>query len=366
MSAMMRATAGCGWLGRSVGAAGGAGLLVMLLTGVALAAETVPSAPGPDSPQPVEAQQPDPHGGGVWFAEVNGHGIGALEFEQAILTAQRQKFYHGKPPEAEVLALYREVADQLIDRVLLAEEAKRRGLQADEAAIAAQVSTYDTRYGGNANWKANRAALLPGLTEKLREQDVLRQLEAAVRVLPAPTEAEGRAYFEAHPDLFTEPEKVNLSAILLRVDPSSPNSVWEKAREEAAAIRRRILAGAEFAEQARLHSADASADRGGEMGYVHRGMLPEGMQKYVDALQPSQLSEPIDVLEGVALVYLADRQHPRKMEFAKVAERAKDLYARERSEKVWADFIAELRGKASIRTNAQRYPFLNTRDAQGR
>ena len=56
-----------------------------------------------------------------------------------------------------------------------------------------------------------------------------------MRKVPEPTEAQARAYYDAHKDLFVEPEKLRLSVILLKVDPSAPKAAWDKARDEAAA-----------------------------------------------------------------------------------------------------------------------------------
>src|SRR5690242_1795588 len=69
------------------------------------------------------------------FARVGDAVITQQEFDAAFAQASRSKFYHGKPPEAEVAALQREVGRNLADQVLLVKEAKRRNLKADDAAV---------------------------------------------------------------------------------------------------------------------------------------------------------------------------------------------------------------------------------------
>ena len=299
------------------------------------------------------------------FAEVNGQIISAGEYESTFMTMARQKFYHGKPPEAQIQALRLEVADRLINRVLLLNEVKRREIKPDEKAIEIALAEYDKRYGNSPGWQQNRATLLPGLSEKLREQQLLERIESDARAIPAPSPAEVRAYYDAHNDLFTEPEKLHLSVILLKVDPSSPASAWDKAEEEAAAIRRRIEAGADFGALARLHSGDASAEKDGDMGYIHRGMLPEAMHEKVDKMKSGDLSTPIRVLEGYALLRLHDRREPKLRAFEEVSGRAKDLLQRERSESAWKEFVAKLRASASIRIDTERFPFLKAAPANG-
>ena len=291
------------------------------------------------------------------FAVVAGTSISTAEYDALWTTVQRQKFYHRKAPEAEVAQVRREVGDQIINRVLLTSEVARRGVAPDGAKVQAQLAEYEQRYQGTPSWPKIKAERLPALTRELERQSALERLSAEVRQVTAPDERTARSYYEGHPELFTEPEQLRFSVILLKVDPSSRKPVWDKAREEATAIRERIARGADFAEMARLHSSDSSAERGGDVGYVHRGMLPEGLADKLTALAPGQVSDPHVVLEGVTLLRFVDRKAPRLREFAQVRERAGQLWAREESERRWSAFLAGLRKEASVTVvDATRYP----------
>ena len=295
------------------------------------------------------------------FATVGTKVISAAEYDAAYAVAQRNRFYHRKAPDAEVQALRREVGDQLINRILLTEEAARRNIEPDRKAIDAQVENYERRYGASPQWPRMKAEMLPALTAELEKRSRLDRLEAQIRDVPAPSEAVLRKFYAEHKDKFTEPEQVKISVILLKVDPSSPKAAWEQAREEAAAIRERLLRGAEFAELARLHSADGSADKGGDMGYLHRGMLPEPVQEAVDKLAPGSISAAITVLEGVALLRVDDRRAARQREFEDVRERAEQLWQREAADAAWTDFLARLRSATAVQVvDASRYPEVST------
>ena len=283
------------------------------------------------------------------FATVNGRPIAMQDFESTFVATIRQKFYHGKIPEGQVEVVRKEVADRLIVRLLLQDEVERRGIVPEIARIDEAIAAYYARYAGSPMWQQNRERLLPGLREQLGQQNSLEQLERAVRAVPVPAEDETKAFYSANPQLFTEPEKLRLSVILLKVDPSSPKLAWDKAREEAEAILSRIRGGAGFDELARLHSADASSAKGGDMGYLHRGMLPDVLQEKIDQFQLGAVSEPLTLLEGIALFRLADKVAANQRSFDDVAGRARDLLRREREDKAWNDFIASLRGKADIR-----------------
>ena len=307
----------------------------------------------------ISAAQSNPQtASGPVFATVSGKVISAMEYETAVNAAARQKFYHGKPPEAEVDALFREVGDRLIERILITDEAARRRIKPDARKVDEAIAGYEARYKNSEQWKQNRERLLPGLRERLEQQDVVEQLEASIRKQDKPPQADVRAYYDSHPALFTEPEKLHLAVILLKVDPSSPKLVWDKAEEEAQQIATRLKKGANFAELAKLHSGDGSAEKGGDLGYLHRGMLPEALQDKIDDLKSGTVSEPIRVLEGIGLFRMIDRKPDQKRAFADVAERASDLLMRERSDNAWKSFVAGLRKQARVEIDTKRYPKL--------
>lgn len=294
--------------------------------------------------------------GGDVFAVVGDHVVTLGEYQSALAAGMRQKFYHAKPLEAEVVQYQREIGDQLIDRVLLLGEAKRRGIEPDRGKIDATVSGYEERYKANAQWRANREKLLPGLIEQLERQSVLERFEKQIKALPAPGEAQVRAYYEKNQGLFTEPEQVRLSLILLKVDPSSPRVVWEKAAEEGDRIYQRLQKGADFAETARMQSADPSSANGGDLGYLHRGMLSSKLQDdVVDTLKPGMIAPPLRTLEGIAIVRLADRKPPALRGFADVRPRAEELWLREQGDLAWKALIAELRSKTRISVDESRF-----------
>lgn len=289
------------------------------------------------------------------FAKVGDVVITQQDYDAALAAAARRKFYHGKPPEGGIAALQREVGDALVTNALLLREARRRGLKPDDAAIRQTLQQYEQRYRDSKQWQQTRAQLLPSLTRRLQEENLLSKLENAVRNVPPPDMQQVREYYAAHPDKFTEPEQLRLSVILLKVDPSSSPVVWEKAREEAQELVKRLRTGADFAELARMRSGDASAEKGGDLGYLHRGMLPEAAQQTVDKLKPGDVSDPIKLLEGVAVFHLGDRKLPKLNGFDAVKERARDLWLREQGEGAWTSLNARLKKETPVRVDESRY-----------
>ena len=202
---------------------------------------------------------------------------------------------------------------------------------------------------------ANREKMLASVTPALESESVMERFEKIVRTVPEPSEAAARAYYDKHKDLFVEPEQVKMSVILFKVDPSSRQEVWNGAHAEAKAVHQKLVAGADFGELARLHSGDRSAARGGEMEYVHRGMLPEALHGAVDKMVPGNISEPVQLLEGVAILRLDGRRPAAQRAFDQVKARAAELWKRAEADARWAALIADLRRNTKIRIDESQY-----------
>ena len=257
------------------------------------------------------------------FAEVNGTQVTVDQSAQALRNVARQTFYHGSPPEKQLREFQREVADELIERLLLQQEGIRRGLcePPDRAAL-------NDLEAGEACREALRKAV-----------------DATVE---APSETELQAFYRANTEAFTEPARRKVSLILLGVDPAAGQPAWAAARDKAEDLRERIEDGADFAELARRHSTAPSAENGGEMGYLHRGMLGQPIDEALADMEPGELAGPVALLEGFAIVRLDALEPSRQRPLAEVRERAVALWQREERARRWAALVEQLRNDAQI------------------
>lgn len=325
-------------------------------------AKAAPVAPAPAKVNPVApaasaaaAPLPPSVRAALPFAHVGDTVVSGADYQRALAVAMRKKYYHAKPPEAEYAQFQREVGEQVVDRVLLLAEARRRGVQPDREKIDATVAGYEDQYKASPNWATNREKMLAAVVPQLETESLLDRLERIVRQVPAPAEEVARAYYEQHKDLFVEPEQLKVSVIVLRVDPSSPKAAWTSAQAEADVIYRKLQAGANFGDLARLHSGDRSAARGGEMDYAHRGMLPEAVHSVVDKLVVGVVAEPVRLLEGYVLLRLDGRRKAEQRTFEQVRVRAGELWQRDEADARWKSLLAELRKATPVRVDESHY-----------
>ena len=111
------------------------------------------------------------------------------------------------------------------------------------------------------------------------------------------------AYYEAHALDFMAPELRKLRQIFLKGAESD---------ELAQELYRRLQEGEDFGELARAHSQDElSRDRGGEVGWVATGDLPEDLGALVFSLDPGKVSEPIKTDRGVYVLDVLELEPSR-------------------------------------------------------
>lgn len=290
------------------------------------------------------------------FAVIGADSISREEFQAALHEGMRRTFFHGAPQPEQLAAYRREVTQRLIDRVLLRQEIKRRHLVADAAVVDAGLLKIEQRLGRSPEWQRDRERALPLLRMRLEEENTLAQLEAQVRQAvgqgAGPGMAEIRKYYQDHPEQFTTPERVRVSLILLKVEPSASAQTWQAAEREATQLVSKLHSGADFAALARLHSADTSAAKGGDLGYIHRGMLAAEAQQVLDKMvSVGEVSAPVMLLQGVAILRLDERIAPVLNAMSVAEPRARELLMREQADAAWKGLLEGLRARTPILIN---------------
>ena len=289
------------------------------------------------------------------FATVGNTVITWQDYRNAYASEASNKFYHAKPTDAALAAFQREVGENLVANALLVQEAKRRKLKPDNTAVDQELQKYEQHFANDPKWPDARHRVLPIITKRLQNDNIRGELKKLVRNVPTPSTKQLRQYYDAHPEKFTAPPQNRVSVILIRVDPSSTEEEWNKATEEAEGLVKRLRAGEDFAALARDYSGDATAEEGGDMGYLHSGMLPGLPEATVGKLQPGETSNPVKLLEGMAIFRLADRIQPELSSFETSQQRIRELWLSEQSDIAWNTLIAKLRKNTPIHVDESRF-----------
>ena len=280
------------------------------------------------------------------YAIIDGEQISETDFEAYFHHYVRQKVYHA-PSDDRLPELRAEALEALVTQRLALHEGRRRGIEPDGQDIDDRIAAFEREYGDSPDWEILKARI-PEIRLRLAEQDIVRQLRTAIMHVAEPADGTVEGFYRDNPDLFTEPAATHLSVILIAVDPAATNAEWRQGREQADQVHAQLVAGTEFGVLARDRSNHESADRDGDIGYVHEGQIPPHAQGLIDKAEPGQFTVPVQVLEGYAIFRVEDRRTARLMAFDAVRDRARALYMRDRSDDQWTRFIKRLRDSSEV------------------
>ncbi len=121
----------------------------------------------------------------------------------------------------------------------------------------------------------------------------------------------------------------------------------DDARIRLLALRERILAGADFAELARLNSEDGTAARGGDLGWVYPGDTVPEFERAMNALAPGELSRPVRTPFGYHLIRVEERRS------ADVSEERQRMQARlalreRKADEAYQEWLRQLRDRTYV------------------
>ncbi len=113
-------------------------------------------------------------------------------------------------------------------------------------------------------------------------------------------------------------------------------------------IKQRVEGGnGDFAELARQYSADGSAGRGGDLGWVYPGDTVPEFERAMDALQPGQISDPVRTPFGLHLIQVIERRTDEASP-DRVRQAARQALRERRIEENYEDWLRQLRDRTYV------------------
>jgi peptidyl-prolyl cis-trans isomerase D len=149
---------------------------------------------------------------------------------------------------------------------------------------------------------------------ELKRADLLSQIDV--------TDSQLQAYYEQEKDRFQVPEERHARHILIA---SSGDDAADEAKAEA--VLARIKGGEDFATVAAEVSDDAGTkDKGGDLGWITRGMLEGPFEDALFAMSPGEVRGPVKTQYGYHIIRL-DGIHPaQQRSFEEVRDELRTEY----------------------------------------
>lgn len=157
-------------------------------------------------------------------------------------------------------------------------------------------------------------------------------------------------YYDAHPDAFFEPKKVEARHILFRLEPDAPSERVEAQRQKAADVLQQIREGADFAEMAKTHSEGPTGPDGGYLGLFRKEEMVAPFAEAAFSLEEGAVSEPVRTRFGWHLI-LVERIQPEGRKTLEEARESIRTRLQEDRAKTLAYEAAETFFDATFETN---------------
>jgi parvulin-like peptidyl-prolyl isomerase len=144
-------------------------------------------------------------------------------------------------------------------------------------------------------------------------------------------------------------EGVRVQRILVRVSAPASDNELRRALKTAQALKKRLDDGENFEKVAREESEDPeSAARGGDIGYVVRGISAPDLEQAAFALPVGKISEPIATDIGYNVIRVTEKRAPQAPAFERFKDDLKPFLDGRAQQKKLAAYLKELRDKAVV------------------
>ncbi len=261
------------------------------------------------------------------------------EFFESFDRAKLERGIAGDPKASA--ALRTALVAEMIKRELILQYAKQKGITIKPDETAAEIARIRAHYPGDSfrEMLAEQYVAYDEWVERqkvrlLVEKVVSEELESKIVV----GEEEARAWFERHPEVAKEPERVRVRQILL------------SSEEEANLVRSRLARGEEFAELAREKSVSPEGKTGGDLGVFSPGQVPDGLE-IVFTLPENVPSPVVQSAYGFHVFKVSEHTPARTLSFDETRDKVTESVRREKIEKAFPAWLEQISNGMKVSRN---------------
>ena len=305
--------------------------------------ETAPLTPLPGSTAQAAPVRPDPKATAI---TVDGFEI---TWGNIFAEMQRQQQAGTQPVNAQ------QAAEGLVVRHLLGLAADQAKINIPAQDINTAISNVRTQVPTNTTLETvlrnNNISDAEFRTSVVTTLKVNRLMQQVVEKVPAATDAELKQFATDNPTLLNIPENVIARTILVATVPSDDAAARKTKKAKADAIRKQLLAGADFAKIAATQSDDPTHTRGGQLPALRRGQVTDSVfENAAFSQKEGDIGSVIETQYGYVILQVQKHTlaNTLKLDDPKVKERVRTLVTENKRQRAIQEYIASLRAKAKI------------------
>lgn len=242
----------------------------------------------------------------------------------------------------------------LLGRVfIVALEAEKRGLTVSDQEIQDRINKEAARFESTAEWQKRmeksgvtveerkKQIRIEMLADKFRDQIIVPEVAARFG-----TDKVAKEYYDKFPDLFKVPRRLHLLHITRSVAKDATEEVKKKEREAIDKARARVAGGEAFEAVAREVSTEATAMKGGDVGWVteETGIQPQ-LKNVVLGLKQGDLSPVLESPQGFHLFKALEVKEAGRRSFDEAKDEIKKRLVDQATKNEMEKTAAQLRAK---------------------
>ena len=246
-----------------------------------------------------------------------------------------------------------EMATQrVVEQKLLAQEARRFGIQANELRVAQMTQAVEQQAGGREALEASlktRGSSIERLTTMFTEMDMARSfIEKQISPTISVSDEEVAAFYAENPELFLADEQVHARHIIYATAQDADAQVVVEGRAKAEEARKRAVAGEDFAALARELSEGPSAPNGGDLGFFTREQMVPTVAAAAFDLEVGGISPVVRSQFGFHVINVVERRPAGKLPFDEVSEHIRSNLVQQKTGETVGELIKSLAEKATV------------------
>jgi parvulin-like peptidyl-prolyl isomerase len=165
------------------------------------------------------------------------------------------------------------------------------------------------------------------------------------------SDAQLRAFYKQNPDRFRKPDSVSIQTITIAYGENPSPADKQAARQKAEGALKQAKATKDydgFGMLAEKVSMDDWHVMMGDHKWLHRGRMPEQVEKIVFTLKPGQMTEIIDTGDSFCIARVNGREDSHLVKFDEVKPRLKQELEKQKANQLRASLEKRLRTNAKI------------------
>ena len=164
------------------------------------------------------------------------------------------------------------------------------------------------------------------------------------------SEPEMQRFYQGHREDFKAPEMWRASHILVSDEKTARNMLDQLAR------------GAKFEDLASANSTDATASRGGDIGFFKKGQLVPEFEKACLRLNAGEVSDVVHTQFGYHIIKLTDKKEPDLESYEKARSSIEEILKKKKRSELFDRLVLNLKSKYGVKIREDVFKTLESID----